>query len=98
MSRGRDDDVGKMLGSWLGKAKQIAEPPQPSEVPGSLNRAEQVRGHSSGEDTLSQLNFKIPNRLKKRIKQLAVRDNITLLTMLAHMVELYEKEHGKLGK
>ena len=34
MSRGRDDDVGKMLGSWLGKAKQIAEPPQPSEVPG----------------------------------------------------------------
>jgi hypothetical protein len=98
MSRGRDDDVGKMLGGWLGKAKQIAEPPHPSEVPGSLNRAEQQRGHSSGEEALSQLNFKIPNRLKKRIKQLAVRDNITLLTMLAHMVELYEKEHGKLGK
>jgi hypothetical protein len=97
MSRGRDDDVGKMLGSWLGKAKQIAEPPPPSEVPGSLNRAEQVGGHSSGEEALSQLNFKISNRLKKRIKQLAVRDNITLLTMLAHMVELYEKEHGKLG-
>ena len=98
MSRGRDEDVGKMLGGWLGKAKQIATPPQPSEVPGSLSRAEQVRGHSSGEDALSQLNFKISNRLKKRIKQLAVRDNITLLTMLAHMVELYEKEHGKLGK
>jgi hypothetical protein len=96
MSRGRDDDVGKMLGNWLGKAKQI-EPPQPSEVPGSLNRAEQMRGRS-GEEALSQLNFKIPVRLKKRIKQLAVRDNITLLTMLAHMVELYEKEHGKLGK
>ena len=98
MSRGRDDDVGKMLGNWLGKAKQIATPPQPSEVPGSLNRAEQRRERSSGEETLSQLNFKIPNRLKKRIKQLAVRDNITLLTMHAHMVELYEKEHGKLGK
>ena len=97
MSRGRDDDVGKMLGSWLGKAKQIATPPQPSEVPGSLNRAEQMRGYSRGDDALSQLNFKIPNRLKKRIKQLAVRDNITLLTMLAHMVDLYEKEHGKLG-
>jgi hypothetical protein len=97
MSRSRDDDVGKMLGSWLGKAKQIAEPPQPSEATGNLNRAEPVRGHSLGEDTLSQLNFKIPNRLKKRIKQLAVRDNITLLSMLAHMVELYEKEHGKLG-
>ena len=98
MSRGRDDDVGKMLGSWLGKAKQIATPPQPSEVPGSLNRAEQMRGYSRGDDALSQLNFKIPNRLKKRIKQLAVRDNITLLTMLDEMVELYEKENGKLGK
>src|ERR1700694_4604173 len=97
MSRGRDDDVGKMLGGWLGKAKQI-EPPQPTEVPGSLNRAEQAPGRSGGQETLSQLNFKIPVRLKKRIKQLAVRDNITLLTMLAHMVELYEKEHGKLGK
>jgi hypothetical protein len=96
MNRGRDDDVGKMLGSWLGKAKQLAEPPQPSEVPGSLSRAEQAR-ESNREEALSQLNFKIPVRLKKRIKQLAVRDNITLLTMLAHMVELYEKEHGKLG-
>lgn len=95
MSRGRDDEVGKMLGSWLGKVKQV--PPQPSEVPGSLNRAEQVRGHSRDDDTLSQLNFKIPNRLKKRIKQLAVRDNITLLVMLSEMVALYEKEHGKLG-
>jgi hypothetical protein len=97
MSRGRDDDVGKMLGSWLGKAKQIAKPPQPSEVPGSLNRAERTVEHHGGDEALSQLNFKIPVRLKKRIKQLAVRDNITLLAMLAHMVELYEKEHGKLG-
>jgi hypothetical protein len=35
--------------------------------------------------------------MKKQIKQLAVRDNITLLTMLNRMLELYEKEHGKLG-
>ena len=95
MSRSRDDDVGKMLGSWLGKAKQHL--PHPSEVPGSLNRAEKARGNSQGDDTLSQLNFKIPNRLKKRIKQLAVRDSITLLVMLSEMVALYEKEHGKLG-
>ena len=36
--------------------------------------------------------------MKKRIKQLAVRDNITLLVMLDRMLELYEKEHGKLGR
>jgi hypothetical protein len=91
----REDDVGKTLGTWLGKAKKITEPPQPHETTGSLNRSERSRLASS--DELSQLNFKIPLSLKKRVKQLALRDNITMLTMLALMVELYEKEHGKLG-
>ena len=91
----RDDEVGKTLGTWLGKAKKMGEPPGPGEVAGNLNRPE--RGGRAKGDELSQLNFKIPQSLKKRIKQLAVRDNITLLTMLSHMVDLYEKEHGKLG-
>jgi len=90
----RDDDVGKALGTWLGKAKKLAEPPQPTETTGSLNRAE--RSRLPRDDELSQLNFKIPLRLKKRIKQLALRDNVTLLVMLDEMVALYEKERGKL--
>ena len=92
----RDDDVGKTLGKWLGKAKQIGEPPQPADTTGSLKRPERGSGYAS-EGELSQLNFKIPLSLKKRIKQLALRDNITLLAMLDQMVELYEKEHGRLG-
>jgi hypothetical protein len=92
-----DDDVGKTLGTWLGKAKKIGQPPSPSDARDSLNRPEQARV-SGGEDGLSQLNFKVPHSTKKRIKQLAVRDNITLLTMLDRMLELYEKEHGKLGR
>ena len=75
--------------------RSFVGPPQPSETTGSLNRAERSRLASA--DELSQLNFKIPLSLKKRIKQLALRDNITMLAMLTHMVELYEKEHGKLG-
>ena len=39
-----------------------------------------------------------PSSTKKRIKQLALRDNITLLVMLDRMLELYEREYGKLGK
>src|SRR5258708_3609649 len=88
-----DEDVGKTLGGWLGKAKKIAEPPAASETKGHLQQPE--RTHRGREDQLVQLNFKIPARMKKQIKQLAVRDNITLLTMLAEMVELYEKAHGK---
>ena len=94
MSRG--DDVSKALGTWLGKAKKIAEPPQPSEATGSLQQPERMVSRR-GEDQLTQLNFKIPYSMKRRIKQLAVRDNITLLIMLDRMVELYEKDHGKLG-
>ena len=93
----RDDDVGKTLGTWLGKAKKIAEPPTPSETTGALDRAERPSSQR-GDEELSQLNFKIPLSMKRRIKQLAVRDNVTLLTMLDQMVELYEREHGKLGR
>ena len=92
----REDDVAKTLGGWLGKAKKIGQPPQPSEITGSLNRAERMR--ERGADELTQLNFKISQGTKKRIKQLAVRDNITLLVMLDRMLELYEREYGKLGK
>ena len=92
-----EDDVGKTLGTRLGKAKRIGEPPAANEVKGHLQQSERAL-HRGREDNLVQLNFKIPARLKKHIKQLAVRDNITLLTMLGTMVDLYEKEHGKLDR
>ena len=92
----RDDEVSKTLGTWLGKAKKVGHPPPPSETTGSLGRPEQARGFG-GEEGLTQLNYKIPASKKKHIKQLAVRDNITLLTMLDRMLELYEKEYGKLS-
>ena len=92
----RDDDVRKTLGGWLGKAKKIGEPPKPSEASGVLAQPERPPPHR--RDELTQLNFKIAHSTKRRIKQLAVRDNITLLVMLDRMLELYEREYGKLGK
>lgn len=92
----RDDEVSKTLGGWLGKAKKIGQPPQASEARDTLSRPETVRG--SAGDGLVQLNFKISRGTKKKIKQLAVRDNITLLVMLDRMLGLYEREYGKLGK
>jgi hypothetical protein len=92
----RDDEVSKTLGSWIGKAKKLGQPPQPAEAGDTLSRPEPVRRRGDG-DALTQLNFKISASTKKRIKQLAVRDNITLLVMLDRMLELYEKEYGKLS-
>jgi hypothetical protein len=90
----RDDEVRKTLGGWLGKAKRIPEPPKPSETTGVLDQAERLTSRRG--DELTQLNFKIAQSTKKRIKQLALRDNITLLVMLDRMLELYEREYGKL--
>ena len=91
-----EDEISKTLGTWLGKAKKIGEPPPIAEARDTLSRPETVRGYAGGD--LVQLNFKISQATKKRIKQLAVRDNITLLVMLDRMLELYEREYGKLGK
>ena len=98
-TRGRcEQDAGHVdregVSEWPGCCQHSSEVAEKATGPW----VERALGARAADDAISQLNFKIPNRLKKRIKQLAVRDNITLLTMLAHMVELYEKEHGKLGK
>ena len=92
----RGDDVSKTLGKWLGKAKEIGEPPGPADATGTLKRAELVTSYAIDEQQ-TQLNVKMPHGMKTRIKQLAVRDNITLLVMLEQMLELYEKERGKLS-
>jgi hypothetical protein len=92
----REDEISKTLGTWLGKAKQVGEPPKASEAKGTLSRPETGRGHSS--DELVQLNFKVAPSTKRRVKQLAARDDVTLLAMFERMLELYEREYGKLGK
>ena len=43
-----DDDVGKTLGTWLGKAKKISQPPSPSDARDSLSRPEQPRVGAGG--------------------------------------------------
>ena len=92
----KDDEVKKTLGKWLGKAKAIGQPPALGDAGGMLSRPERA-ATLAGDDALTQLNYKIPYATKKKIKQLALRDNITLLTMLDRMVVLFEKEHCKLG-
>lgn len=77
------------LRRWIGKAKQIGDPPLP-DVPTGKGSAGPDRGE------LVQFNVKVSPPVKKRLKQLAARDEITLTLLVARMVDLYEKEYGAL--
>jgi hypothetical protein len=80
-----DVDLSK-LRKWIGRARHIGEPPAP-------------RGSASlpdSRDDLVQFNVKVSASVKKRAKQLAARDDIQLGTLVARMVDLYEKEYGAL--
>lgn len=83
-----DVDLSK-LRKWIGKAQQIGEPPTPAA------HAAQDRS-AAGRDPLVQFNVKVSASVKKRLKQLAARDDIKLTALVARMVDLYEKERGSL--
>jgi hypothetical protein len=83
-----DVDLSK-LRKWIGKARQIGEPPPPNE------RGSQAAG--ADRDGLVQFNVKVSPSVKKRLKQLAARDDIKLTTLVARMVDLYEREYGALS-
>jgi hypothetical protein len=81
-----DVDLSK-LRKWIGKAKQIGEPPGPGEG----RAAASERGKY---EQLVQLNIKVAASTKRRLKQLAVRDDVKLGVLLTRMLDLYEKEHS----
>ena len=85
-----DVDVSK-LRKWIGKAKQIGEPPVPGDAGGK--HADPQRG---AHERVVQLNLRVAASTKKRMKHLAARDDINLATLLSRMVDLYEKHHGAL--
>ena len=87
------DSARKELTAWLGVSRS-----RPEMVPGGApegGRATTSRAPAEVE-VLVQLNFKIPRSLKRRIKLLAARDSISLLTLLNRMLKLYEGEHGRI--
>ncbi len=83
-----DIDVSK-LQQWIGKAPQTGEPPTPHTAP--------TKSAAAGPDALVQFNVKVGASVKKRLKQLAARDEIKLTELVARMVDLYEREHGALS-
>jgi hypothetical protein len=85
-----DFDVRK-LRKWIGKAKEIGEPPAAGEP-----RGPQAKPDVGSHERVVQLNLRVGASTKKRMKHLAARDDINLATLLTRMVDLYEKQHGAL--
>jgi hypothetical protein len=85
-----DFDVRK-LRKWIGKAKEIGEPPTPEQT-----GASQHKPPPASHEHIVQLNLRVGASTKKRMKHLAARDDINLATLLTRMVNLYEKQHGAL--
>ena len=74
------------LAKWLSKAREIPAPPEPTEKRGRSKKA------------LRQLNMKVSDATYERMKALAYRDRLSLVALLDAMLDLYEKERGKLEK
>lgn len=79
-------DKDNPLAKWLSKAQAIPAPPDPKERRGRSKKA------------LRQLNMKVSERAYERIKGLAYRDRLSLVSLLDEMLDLYEKERGRLEK
>ena len=80
-----DFDVSK-LRKWIGKAKQISEPPAAEQTRGA-----QHKPAATSHEHIVQLNLRVGASTKKRMRHLAARDDINLATLLTRMVDLYEK-------
>ena len=85
-----NDAVRKVKKMFAGFGKA----PSPDEVVGNL-KLEEARpvGRPRGEPTV-QLNLRVPPTLKRRVRVLAARDNISLSDVVVRAIALYEEKHG----
>lgn len=73
--------------------RNLGAPPPPLAAVGNLARpAPEARERS---ERTEQLNLRVPPGLKKRVRRLAMRDDITIAEVIIRAVALYEKRHGE---
>lgn len=75
------------------KFARLGKPPASVEAVGNLGRAEPAVVSTANEPTV-QLNLRVPEKIKHRVRVLAVRDRITLSEVVVKAIELYEDKYG----
>ena len=72
----------------------IGTPPLLSEVVGNLDVRRLGPGRPPKPEPSVQLNLRVPVAVKRRVRVLAARDNISLSEVIVRAIALYEERHG----
>ena len=83
-------DVAKKLHQ---KFARLGKPPAPTEAVGNLHRSDAAVTPTSNDPSV-QLNLRVPETVKRRVRVLAVRDRITVSEVVVKAIELYEEKYG----
>ncbi len=78
---------------WLGA------PPKREEVKGNLEADGKKRpGRKRKAERMAQLNLRVPEEVKHRVRILAARDRREMSEIVIEAIELYEARHGAAPK
>ena len=72
--------------------RSLGAPPPPEAVVGNL--ALPTPAPRERSDRTEQLNLRVPPTLKKRVRLLATRDDVSLSEVVIRAIALYEEKHG----
>jgi Ribbon-helix-helix protein, copG family len=75
------------------KFARLGKPPAPSAMVGNLERAEPITPPKPNEPSV-QLNLRVPDSVKHRVRVLAVRDRLSQSELIMRAIALYEDKHG----
>lgn len=88
-------DVARILQDRFG----LGTPPSCEEAKGNLSRAPRQRpGRKRKAEKMAQLNLRVPEDVKHRVRILAARDRREMSEIVIEAIELYEARHGAAPK
>jgi hypothetical protein len=91
-------DAAKKL---MGKFNRLGRPPAPGESLGNLQQPEagaQRPGRPRKAEKMAQLNLRVPQDFKDRVRLLAARDRMEMSEIVMEAVALYEAKFGAAPK
>jgi hypothetical protein len=85
------EDAARLLQSKFG----FGSPPTRDEAKGNLSQAARQRpGRKRKAEKMAQLNLRVPEEIKHRVRILAARDRREMSEIVIEAIELYEARHG----
>ena len=83
--------------SWKTKFSKLGTPPAAADVLDNLQQIEPLkprRGRKPKAEKMQQLNLRVPQIVKDRLRLLAARDRRDMSLIVIDAIELYEKKFG----